>query len=137
MIAAAAVSESMSEKSEFLSVGAAYDRWSALYDSYDNPMVFAAADVIRAGFADVREKDVVELGCGTGRNLAALKDLGARTLTGCDLSDGMLAKARERDASFRLFRHDMTQQPVPLPDGSADLVLFCLSLEHAADLVRP
>ncbi|HEX2113035.1 MAG TPA: class I SAM-dependent methyltransferase [Alphaproteobacteria bacterium] len=122
----------MSEQSAFLPVAAAYDRWSTIYDGYDNPMVFAAEQVVR-GFTDVQGKDVVELGCGTGRNLAALKASGARTVTGLDLSDGMLAKARERDATFRLLRHDMTQ-PVPLPDTTADLVLFCLALEHVSDL---
>jgi malonyl-CoA O-methyltransferase len=126
----------MSERTVFLPIADAYDRWAALYDGYDNPMVFAAAQVIQAGFADVVGKDVVELGCGTGRNLAALKALGARTLVGCDLSDGMLAKARERDPAFRLLRHDMAQ-PVPMPDASADLVLFCLTLEHVADLAHP
>ncbi len=126
----------MSERTVFLPVADAYDRWAALYDGYDNPMVFAAAKVIQAGFADVVGKDVVELGCGTGRNLAALKALGARTLVGCDLSDGMLAKARERDPAFRLLRHDMAQS-VPIPDASADLVLFCLTLEHVADLAHP
>ncbi|HZH27625.1 MAG TPA: methyltransferase domain-containing protein [Azospirillaceae bacterium] len=125
----------------FLPVADAYDRWSGLYDSYDNPMVFAATAVIRAGLAgtpgwDVRGADVVEFGCGTGRNLAMLKAHGARTLVGCDLSVGMLAKARARDAAFRLLRHDMAE-PLPLPDASADLVLFCLSLEHVGDPGAP
>jgi ubiquinone/menaquinone biosynthesis C-methylase UbiE len=74
-------------------------------------------------------------GAAPAATLAAFKALGARTATGLDLSDGMLAKARERDPSFRLLRHDMTQV-VPLPHASADLVLFCLALEHIADLAR-
>jgi malonyl-CoA O-methyltransferase len=122
----------MADQTDFLSVAAAYDHWSRHYDGYDNPLVFAADQIVR-GFADARDKDVVEFGCGTGRNLAALKALGACGVTGLDLSDGMLAKARERDAGFRLLHYDMTQ-PVPLPDASADLVLFCLALEHVADL---
>jgi malonyl-CoA O-methyltransferase len=133
----------VTEPNLFLPVADAYDRWSASYDSDDNPLVFAATQAIRAGFADARRTeggargaDIVEFGCGTGRNLALLKALGARTLTGCDLSEGMLAKARARDAAFRLLRHDMTR-PLPLPDASADLVLFCLALEHVADLSAP
>jgi len=122
----------MTEQSVFLPVAAAYDRWSSGYDSYENPMVFAAEQIVR-GFTDVQGKDVVEPGCGTGRNLAALKALGARSVTGLDLSDGMLAKARARDPAFRLVRHDITQG-LPLPDESADLVLFCLALEHIGDL---
>lgn len=125
----------MAERTDHLPVEEAYDRWSAGYDAYDNPMVFAAAQVV-GGFADVAGLDVVELGCGTGRNLAALRDMGARSLTGCDLSQGMLDKARARDPRFTLFRHDLAR-PVPLPAACADLVLFCLALEHMAGLEAP
>jgi malonyl-CoA O-methyltransferase len=131
----------MSEKTVFLPVAGAYDRWAGVYDSYDNPMVFAASQVVAAlaqGVTGkgVAGKDVVEFGCGTGRNLAVLKRHGAATLTGCDLSEGMLAKARERDATLRLLQHDMTLR-LPLPDRSADLALFSLSLEHVRDIAAP
>ncbi len=120
----------------FLPVAAAYDRWAASYDVCENPMAFAAAHVVGTALGDVSGQDVIEFGCGTGHNLGALKALGARSLTGCDLSAGMLGKARERDGAFRLFQADMGQR-LPLADGSADLALFCLSLEHVADLAPP
>jgi len=126
----------MSEVAISLPVADAYDRWSAFYDSYDNPMVFAVAEAVRSLCHEIGGKDVVEFGCGTGRNLAALKAGGARRLVGCDVSDGMLQKARERDASFELFLHDMAT-PLAIPDQSFDLALFCLSLEHVSDLAAP
>jgi len=124
------------DRTVFLPLAAAYDRWSALYDVYDNPMVFAASHVVGTALGDVSGQDIIEFGCGTGRNLSALKAFGARDVTGCDLSAGMLAEARKRDATFRLFQADMGRK-LPLPDGSADLALFCLSLEHVSDLVAP
>ena len=126
----------MIDRTVFLSVAAAYDRWSALYDAYDNPMVAAASHIVGTSLGDVSGQDVIEFGCGTGRNLSALKALGARSVTGCDLSAGMLAEARKRDCTFHLLHADMGQT-LPLPDGSADLALFCLSLEHVADLITP
>lgn len=126
----------MSRPSVFLPVSDAYDRWASTYDAMDNPLTFAAERALRSSLVDVHGQDTIELGCGTGRNLAALRDLGARSVIGCDLSQGMLAKARERDPGFRLVSCDMTRG-VPLPERSADLVLFCLSLEHVGDLVRP
>ena len=126
----------MADRPVFLPVAAAYDRWSTLYDGYANPMVFAASRVVEATLGDVCGKDVVEFGCGTGRNLSALKALGARSLAGCDVSAGMLAKARERDRAFQLFHCDMGQR-LPMPEGSADLALFCLSLEHVPELFPP
>ena len=126
----------MVDRTVFLPLAAAYDRWSALYDEYDNPMVAAASHVVETALGDVSGQDIIEFGCGTGRNLSALKALGARSVTGCDLSAGMLVEARKRDRIVHLLHADMGQ-PLPLPNGSADLALFCLSLEHVADLAAP
>lgn len=119
-----------------LSVEAAYDRWAGFYDGYDNPMVFVAGHAVASLAPMVAGKDVFEFGCGTGRNLTMLKGIGAAGLAGCDLSAGMLEQARRRDSAFRLIRHDMTS-PFAQSDGSADLALFCLSLEHVGDLAAP
>ncbi|QOY89556.1 class I SAM-dependent methyltransferase [Paludibaculum fermentans] len=119
-----------------LSVNDAYDRWSRFYDTYDNPMVAAAARVVAQGIGGVQGSSVFEFGCGTGRNLAALLDLGAARVTGCDLSSGMLEQARQRHSCFELLQHDMTH-PLPLEAGTFDLALFCLSLEHMESLDAP
>lgn len=119
--------------SHFLSVPDAYDRWAASYDGYDNPMVFIATHAVPASLAAVAHgARVFEFGCGTGRNLAALAALGARDVEGCDFSGGML----QRSGSHRTFRHDMTQ-PLTHPVTPADLVLFCLTLEHVEQLDVP
>lgn len=114
-----------------LSVPEAYDRWARLYDSYDNPMVAAAARVL--ALLTHPGATVYEFGCGTGRNLAALLAMGATRAVGCDLSPGMLSQARQREVRLELFQQDMAQ-PAPLPDASTDLALFSLSLEHIANL---
>lgn len=126
----------MQENSIFLPIAEAYDRWSATYDTYDNPMVCGASRAVELLGPALRGKMVFEFGCGTGRNLLALKRLGAAGAAGCDLSPGMLAEARQRDPSLRLLQHDMTH-PLPLDDGAIDCVLFCLTLEHLADLLPP
>lgn len=123
----------MSETTIFLTLADAYDRWSAFYDQYDNPMVFAARQIVHGLAKSVAGKTVVEFGCGTGYNLQLLKQSGAKSVAGCDLSAGMLAAARKRDPELRLFHQDMTE-PLPLADGVADLVLFSLALEHNAAL---
>jgi malonyl-CoA O-methyltransferase len=112
-----------------LTVAEAYNRWSAAYDDYPNSLVFAATRAVAALAPSARGLDVVEFGCGTGRNLELLKAGGAASLTGLDLSPGMLAKAEGRGLGADLRLHDMTQ-PAPLADACADLVLFVLTLEH-------
>lgn len=126
----------MSETTVFLPIAEAYDRWSSFYDSYDNPMVFGASQVVQRLAERVAGQDVVEFGCGTGRNLLRLKQHGAANLVGCDLSAGMLDQARACDPALVLLQQDMTR-PLPLADGSADLVLFSLTLEHVDDLAHP
>jgi malonyl-CoA O-methyltransferase len=126
----------MPETTVFLPLVDAYDRWSAFYDRYDNPMVFGARQIVRGIAERVAGQAVVEFGCGTGRNLELMKQSGARSVAGCDLSAGMLAQARKRDPALVLFHQDMVQ-PLPLADGSADLALFSLALEHVAILTPP
>lgn len=122
---------------EFLDVKAAYDRWAAGYDAQDNPMVFAAKRALAARLAGQAPGfSAAEIGCGTGRNLAALKAAGAGALSGFDLSEGMLDKARARQTGAALAAHDMAA-PLPLPDASQDLVLVALAFEHVADLSAP
>ena len=126
----------MDQEHLFLPVAQAYDRWSSFYDTYDNPMVFMASQIVARALPGLAGMSVFEFGCGTGRNLAALHACGARELAGCDLSDGMLNVARARLPQARLFAHDMTC-PLPIAGGSVDRALFCLTLEHIADLRFP
>jgi malonyl-CoA O-methyltransferase len=126
----------MTEKTISLAVAEAYDRWSGFYDGYDNPLVFAADQVVQRHAGDVSGLSVFEFGCGTGRNLRHFKRGGAASLTGCDISAGMLAQAHRRDAGFALLQHDMARK-LPLGDGSMDFALFALSLEHVGNLVPP
>ena len=67
---------------------------------------------------------VLEVGCGNGRYLRALRDRGARA-AGCDLSPGILRTAGHP----ALLNADVTALSVR--DGAVDLVLAC----HLLDLV--
>jgi predicted TPR repeat methyltransferase len=59
--------------------------------------------------------DVLDLGCGTGLSGAAFRDL-ARSLSGVDLSPGMLEKARATGAYTLLCEGDVEQLPAYLGD---------------------
>lgn len=118
-----------------LTVEAAYNRWAAGYDDYENPMVYVARHVLSG--LDVRtDQAVVEFGCGTGRNLALLSDAGVPCVLGLDFSLEMLRRVPVEHSGISLIRHD-TAGPAPLRDACADMILFCLTLEHMEDLEQP
>ena len=119
-------------------IASAYDRWSASYDDDRNPTRDLDARVVRASPLGVDGGDVVELGCGTGKNTIWLAER-ARAVVALDFSEGMLARARERVAAaglgdrVRFVRGDV-REPWPVGDAAADVVIGNLVLEHVADL---
>lgn len=111
-----------------------YDRWAAIYDHDGNPLVGLEEPHVRAAAGAVRGLAVLDLGCGTGRHTGWLAAQGA-SVTAVDFSPGMLAEARRKPevAGVRFIEHDL-HAPLPLPDGSFDLVVSGLVLEHLSAL---
>jgi ubiquinone/menaquinone biosynthesis C-methylase UbiE len=72
---------------------------------------------------------VLDLGCGAGRFVAALRDAGADPV-GVDLADGALERARRNVPGADL--RAMTDE-IPLEDTSVDLVWCSEVLEHVPD----
>jgi ubiquinone/menaquinone biosynthesis C-methylase UbiE len=115
-------------------VAAAYDRWSETYDTDPNRTRELAGQVLRKLDLPVAGRDLVEIGCGTGRNTEWLA-MSAGTITALDFSEEMLRRARARvqDPRVRFIQHDV-RTPWPLPDDSAALVIVMLVLEHVEQL---
>lgn len=111
------------------SVEELYDAWAARYDADDNPTRELAERTLRQMLPPLAGRDVVELGCGPGNNTRAL--LAAPSVVAMDFSSEMLARARAAISAprVRFVAHDL-HQPLPLPSGSADLVVLSLVLEH-------
>src|SRR5262245_23581864 len=113
---------------------AGYDRWAASYDADIDPLVEATGWVLERSPLGCADCDVVELGCGTGRNgLRALAD-GARCYLGVDGSFGMLDRAAARVRDHRsAFGHVDLLAPW-VPHRTFDLALVVLVLEHLPTL---
>jgi ubiquinone/menaquinone biosynthesis C-methylase UbiE len=98
---------------------------------------------------DVRGKDVVDLGCGTGYFSAWLKRRGARRVVGVDVTPAQLATARELNEEFGLGLEliEANAEETGLSDASFDLAvsLYGASIwcdpykwvPEAARLLRP
>jgi malonyl-CoA O-methyltransferase len=119
---------------EGVDASGAYDRWAASYDEDRNATRDLDAIVLRAVPLDLGGREVVEVGCGTGKNTTFLAER-ARRVVAMDFSAEMLERARTRvdAANVEYRRHDI-REPWPLPAASADAVIGNLVLEHVEDL---
>jgi SAM-dependent methyltransferase len=73
---------------------------------------------------------VLDLGCGAGRFLTALKDAGAHAV-GAEIADAAAERARATGAEVRLVEPDGT---LPFGHGEFDLVWCSEVLEHIPDV---
>jgi ubiquinone/menaquinone biosynthesis C-methylase UbiE len=115
-------------------IALAYDRWAATYDADKNTTRDLDGLVVRKAPLALEGREVLELGCGTGKNTTYLAEHAARVVA-LDFSEGMIARAHERLATsnVKFIRHDV-RDPWPVPPASVDLVVGNLILEHVHDL---
>jgi ubiquinone/menaquinone biosynthesis C-methylase UbiE len=115
-------------------IAAAYDRWAETYDTDPNRTRELAGEVLRLAELPIAGRDVVEIGCGTGRNTEWLETQAA-SITALDFSEEMLRRAttRIRDPKVRFIQRDV-RTTWPLADEAADIVIAMLILEHVEHL---
>ncbi len=111
-----------------------YDLWSAIYDEENNPLIRLDSDYLPPVLGVLSGLDVLELGCGTGRQSLRMAAMGAK-VTAVDFSDGMLSRARAKTgtASVRLLKADLNER-LPLAGRPFDRVVSFLALDHVAAL---
>jgi SAM-dependent methyltransferase len=107
-----------------------YDRWAPSYDHEPNSLIAATSWVLDRAPLGCAGCDVLELGCGTGRNVPRVIDEGARSYLGLDGSAGMLSIAMQRYRDPRVaFAGADLLAPWTL-DRQVDFALVVLVLEH-------
>ena len=86
---------------------------------------------------DVAGRRILDVGCGAGPLLAALRERGA-IVTGVDPSAKMLELARQRlGEGAALHQAGLGGGPLPFPDGAFDDVIACLVLHYLEDWKAP
>jgi len=110
-----------------------YYRWHArIYDITRWAFLFGRARIIHLAASQVdRPVSILEIGCGTGRNLAALAQRFPQTqITGLDLSSDMLERARSKVQGFGprvVLLHRAYDAPVATA-AKFDLIVLSYSL---------
>ena len=117
-----------------MNIQSAYNAWAETYDTVLNKTRDLEAAAIRQLLADVPFVEVIELGCGTGKNTEWLAATAAH-VTAVDFSAEMLGKARAKiaRANVRFQQADITRA-WDFASRPADLVTCSLTLEHIQDL---
>jgi cytosine/adenosine deaminase-related metal-dependent hydrolase/ubiquinone/menaquinone biosynthesis C-methylase UbiE len=117
-----------------LSAREGYRRWASSYDTDQNPMLSVEKRYLEQMLPGVVGKDVVDLGCGTGRWLQILRRAAPRSLLGIDSSSEMLRQARRKlNGTARLVHGDGSKVSLT---SSADLVLGSFVLSYVEDAAR-
>jgi ubiquinone/menaquinone biosynthesis C-methylase UbiE len=112
----------------------AYTRWSTTYDSDRNLTRDLDHRATQHALTGLSYQNIMELGCGTGKNTAFLTELG-RNILALDFSPGMLSQARSKIKSDRVYFvvADLTCA-WPCKSESFELIVCNLVLEHIEDL---
>ena len=112
----------------------AYTRWSTTYDSDRNLTRDLDQLATEHALKGRTYQNVLELGCGTGKNTALLSRIG-RNVLAVDFSPGMLKQAKLKiDSNNVLFVVADLTKCWPCRTESIELVVCNLVLEHIEDL---
>jgi SAM-dependent methyltransferase len=107
---------------------AGYGEWAPTYeDTVQDAMDLDLLDVVDVDWGGA----VADLGCGTGRTGAWLRDR-VSVIDGVDLTPEMLERARERGVYRTLREGDVAA--TGLESGAYDIAVCCLVDEHLATL---
>jgi 2-polyprenyl-3-methyl-5-hydroxy-6-metoxy-1,4-benzoquinol methylase len=117
-----------------MNVQTAYNAWADTYDSVLNKTRDLEAVAIRQLLANIPCTEVLEIGCGTGKNTEWLATKASHVMA-VDFSAEMLARAQAKlaGANVRFQQADITQ-PWSWAQTPADVVTCSLILEHVEDL---
>lgn len=112
----------------------AYNAWSKTYDAVENKTRDLEAKTLRESVSAVKFSDVLEIGCGTGKNTEWLLTK-AEHLVSADFSAEMLSKAREKIKAENVeFRQFDLREDWNFDENSFDLIICSLALEHIEDI---
>ncbi len=109
------------------------ERWDAHYRRDRSALAYPDENLVRLASAFLKGRDAaaltaLDLGCGSGRHIATLLEMGVGTAVGVDYSFEALAGCAARFPGM-LVRGDNTA--LPFRDGCADLVVTWGSLHYS------
>ena len=117
-----------------MNVQEAYNVWADKYDTVNNKTRDLEAIALRESVLFSEPIEVLEIGCGTGKNTEWLLTK-AKHLVGADFSIKMLTKAKEKITADNVeFKQFDLRNEWEFPEKQFDLITCSLALEHIENL---
>ena len=112
----------------------AYNVWAENYDTVENKTRDLEAKALRESVLSAKSSDILEIGCGTGKNTEYLLTK-AKKLVGADFSAEMLAQAKEKIKAENVeFRQFDLRETWDFAENQFDLITCSLALEHIENI---
>ena len=117
-----------------MKISDSYNSWASSYDSDINSTRDLEGVVLRDTFLNPHYGNILELGCGTGKNTGWLSEK-ADFVIALDFSSKMISKAKQKvkTENVDFVEADLTHE-WPVNPGWANLITCSLVLEHIEDL---
>jgi ubiquinone/menaquinone biosynthesis C-methylase UbiE len=84
----------------------------------------------------VKDKIVVDLGCGDGRHARMIKDLGASQVMGVDKNERMIEVAREKNDAPNVVFQVANGEDIPAESDSVDIVVSNYVIHYFLDVKK-
>ena len=85
---------------------------------------------LRALLPQLHDARVLDLGCGFGWHCRYAREQGARSVVGVDLSEKMIARARESTDDPAIEYRQLAIEDIDFPAGTFDMVISSLALHY-------
>lgn len=121
---------------EQLNPVSAYDIWADNYDNQPGNLMLDLDEQVFSGLLneiDIEDKRVADIGCGTGRHWDKLFKANLLSLTGFDVSAGMLKHLEEKYPQADTYR--ITDNLFSfIPDNTYDVIVSTLTIAHIENI---
>jgi ubiquinone/menaquinone biosynthesis C-methylase UbiE len=114
----------------------AYEIWSANYDKQSGNLMLDLDERIFSDLIeviDLRDKEVADIGCGTGRHWQKIYSKNPSNLIGFDISGSMLGQLKSK-FPFALTQKTTDNLLTSIPDSSIDMIISTLTIAHIKNI---
>lgn len=110
-----------------------FSGYKALRDSDCNANDLIEQPAMRKLLPDLNGKSVLDLGCGYGHNCIDFVSRGASRVVGIDISEKMLAVAKEESANAKIEYRNMSMTDISNLDEKFDFIYSSLAFHYVKD----